>query len=318
MSTRCCAGSTRCPGGRGRSPRHLLWRERRALEIVGPIGAGARLLMAGRGALVRSWIDGAALHFSHPVGDAGYFRSAKALLRKLHRAGVCHNDLAKRQNWLRGRDGCAYLTDFQLAALFRRRSKLFRLAAYEDLRHLLKYKRVFAPELLTASERRVLSRKSFIASGWLKTGKHVYLLVTRGLLHFIDREGGGRRFAYDAPRLTNLFKSHPQVRDVAIVHYPDRDKGVGLYVFVESAPELTEHALRDLVARSDAPEPPEYVQFVDTLPRHQSGNVRIEILQLVAMNQIDQIEPLIASEREREAVARIIAQRKNQPALPAG
>ena len=55
-----------------------------------------------------------------------------------------HNDLAKEQNWLRGRDGRAYLIDFQLASRFRRRSKLFRIAAYEDLRHLLKHKRRYA------------------------------------------------------------------------------------------------------------------------------------------------------------------------------
>ena len=54
-------------------------------------------------------------------------------LRKLHRAGICHNDLAKEQNWLRGSDGRAYLTDFQLAACFKTRGWLFRIAAYEDL-----------------------------------------------------------------------------------------------------------------------------------------------------------------------------------------
>ena len=42
------------------------------------------------------------------VGDVAYFRSAKEALRKLHRAGICHNDLAKEQNWLRGNDGRAY------------------------------------------------------------------------------------------------------------------------------------------------------------------------------------------------------------------
>ena len=70
-------------------------------------------------ALVRGFIDGVALHLAKPHGDIAYFRSAKAALRKLHRAGICHNDLAKEQNWLRGSDGRAYLTDFQLAACFK-------------------------------------------------------------------------------------------------------------------------------------------------------------------------------------------------------
>ena len=56
-------------------------------------------------ALVRGFIDGVALHLAKPHGDVAYFRSAKVALRRLHRAGICHNDLAKEQNWLRGRDG---------------------------------------------------------------------------------------------------------------------------------------------------------------------------------------------------------------------
>jgi hypothetical protein len=39
--------------------------------------------------------------------------------------------------------------------------------------------------------------------------------------------------------------------------------------------------------------------------------VRSEILQLVAMNQVDLIETLVADERERTLVARIVADRRN-------
>jgi len=126
----------------------------------------------------------------NPWATSAYFRSAKQALRRLHRAGICHNDLAKEQNWLRGSDGRAYLTDFQLAACFKTRSRLFRTAAYEDLRHLLKHKRSYAPDALTASERKILARKSLVASVWLATGKKVYRAVTRGLFNFTDREGG--------------------------------------------------------------------------------------------------------------------------------
>src|SRR5438105_3698388 len=106
--------------------RHLFARERRALEIAGGLGIAPPLLFAGSHALVRGWIDGLPLHIARPHGEVGYFRSAKAALRKLHRAGICHNDLAKEQNWLRGSDGRAYFTDFQLAAHFPRRTWLFR------------------------------------------------------------------------------------------------------------------------------------------------------------------------------------------------
>ena len=112
---------------------------------------------------MRGFIDGVALHLAKPSGDVSYFRSAKKALRKLHRAGICHNDLAKEQNWLRGSDGQAYLTDFQLAACFEARGRLFRIAAYEDLRHLLKHKRTYAPNALTPRERKMLARKSLLA-----------------------------------------------------------------------------------------------------------------------------------------------------------
>jgi serine/threonine protein kinase len=168
--------------------RHLFARERRALALARDLNVGPKLLWAGRQALVRGFIDGVALHLAKPHGDLAYFRSAKLALRKLHRAGICHNDLAKEQNWLRGSDGNAYLTDFQLAGCFKGRSRLFRIAAYEDLRHLLKHKRSYAPAALTPMERKILAKKSFVASLWLKTGKKVYQAITRGLFNFTDRE----------------------------------------------------------------------------------------------------------------------------------
>ena len=214
--------------------RHLFARERRALQRAGGLAVGPELLWAGRQALVRGFIDGVALHLAKPHGDRAYFQSAKAALRKLHRAGICHNDLAKEQNWLRGSDGRAYLTDFQLAACFKRRSRLFRIAAYEDLRHLLKHKRTYAPDALTPRERKMLARKSVIARTWLLTGKKVYYAITRGLFNFTDREGGGRRLVNDAPVLIARIKDNPAVRDAAIVAFADRRSGVGLYAFVEA------------------------------------------------------------------------------------
>jgi predicted Ser/Thr protein kinase len=291
--------------------RHLFARERRALALAGPLGVAPPLLFADRHALVRGWIDGLPLHLAKPHGELGYFRSAKAALRKLHRAGICHNDLAKEQNWLRGRDGCAYLTDFQLAARFSRRSRLFRIAAYEDLRHLLKHKARYAPHALTACERRVLANKSVLTRIWMATGKKVYYRITRDLLRFADREGGGPRLAHDAPRIAARLKSHPQVRETVVVAFPDRRTGTGLYAFVEGAAGLSERNLREFLAAGDGPRPPEHVQVIEQLPRRASGEVRSEILELVAMNQVDLIEGLIADDRERTLVGRIVAERRN-------
>ncbi len=281
----------------------LFRRERRALAIAGRLGIAPPLLFSGRRVLVRGWIDGVPLHIAKPHGDAGYFRSAKAALRTLHRAGISHNDLAKEQNWLYA-GGRAYLTDFQLAARFRRRNLLFRIARYEDLRHLLKHKRRYAPDALTAAERQVLARKSFITRIWMATGKKVYYAITRGL-NVTDREGRGLRFAREAPAIAARLRTHPQVTDVAIVAFPDRRAGTGLYAFVEGS--ATDRELLDFLGGKG----PEHLQVVDALPRNTQGDVRSEILELVAMNQLDLIAPLIKTDAERAIVGRIVSDRRN-------
>lgn len=284
----------------------LFWRERRALAAARQLGIAPPLLFAGRRVLVRGWIDGVPLHIAKPHGDAIYFRSAKQALRALHRAGITHNDLAKEQNWLYA-DGRAYLTDFQLASCFSRRgrrSALFRIARYEDLRHLLKHKRSYAPQALTAAERRVLSRKSLITELWMATGKRLYYAVTRGL-NVTDREGRGLRFAREAPAIAARLRTHPKVRDVAIVAFPDRRSGTGLYAFVEGS--ASDRELRDFLGRGG----PECLQIVDTLPRNRTGEVRSEILELVAMNQLDLISALVKTDAERALVGRIISERRN-------
>jgi len=292
--------------------KHFLDREARALKVAGPLGIAPPLLYAGRDVLIRGFIDGVALHLARPIGDQDYFRSARAALRKLHGALVCHNDLAKEQNWLRGIDGHAYLTDFQLAVKFPRRSRLFRIAAYEDLRHLLKHKRSYTPQALTAAERKVLARKSLLTRIWMATGKRVYLLVTRGLIGFTDREGGGPRLVDDAPVIVARLKGHPQIRDAAVVAFPDRRSGTGLYAFVAAPPMLGEEAVRDYIVEAvGKAKAPEHIQMVETLPRNATGQVRSEILQLIAMNQVDLVGSLIKSQLERDIVEKIVSGRQN-------
>ena len=290
--------------------RHLFMRERRALSVVGPLEIAPRLLYASPQYLVRSFIDGVALHVARPTGDRAYFRSARNVLLRLHRMGVTHNDLAKEQNWLRGVDGKAYLTDFQLAFVFGKRSKFFRLAAYEDLRHYLKHKRSYVPDALTPIEKRILATKSLPTRIWMQTGKRVYRGITRGIFNFTDREGGGPRLVNDAPLLVTAFKQMPGVRDAVIVAYPDRRTGTGLYAFIETSQPLSEQDVAKKIAPLEIAAP-ERVQSVETLPRNAAGNVRNEVLQLIAMNQVDLIEQLLTSDTERALVARIVTGRQN-------
>ena len=165
-------------------------RERRALERLENFASTPDLLYASRRIVVRSWIGGRPMQEAEPR-DPAYFRAARMLLIRLHRAGIAHNDLAKQQNWLVKDDGMPALIDFQLASTRRRRTRLFRLMAREDLRHLLKHKRMYCPDALTPSEKRMLATPSLPSRIWRKTGKVAYNFVTRRILHWRDGEGTG-------------------------------------------------------------------------------------------------------------------------------
>lgn len=175
--------------------RRLAAREARALHVLRRVPAGVPRLVSWDGRrLVRSWLPGVPLQQAANV-DPGYFREALRLLRRLHAAGLVHNDLAKEPNWLVDPDGQPALVDFQLAMRPRRRGRLFRMLAHDDLRHLLKHKRTYCPEHLTARQRAILARRSPLAATWARTGKPVYRFVTRRLLGWADREGAGDRGA---------------------------------------------------------------------------------------------------------------------------
>ena len=172
--------------------RALARRESRALVRLGGLSGTPRLLGFDGVAVEREWLDGEPMQRIRPDA-ADYYREALALLRRIHRAGVTHNDLAKETNWLVTPAGSPALVDFQLAVVHARRGRIFRLLAREDLRHLLKHKRSYRPAALTARQRRILASPSPLARGWRRTGKPVYLLVTRRLLGWADREGAGDR-----------------------------------------------------------------------------------------------------------------------------
>jgi predicted Ser/Thr protein kinase len=172
--------------------RRLLHREANALAMLEDIEGFAQVVRLDRDCLMRSFLDGKPMQRGKPT-DPAYFKDAARLLRKMHRAGVVHNDLAKEPNFLVRPNGKPAIVDFQLAWTSPNRSKLFRLAAREDLRHLLKHKRTYCPQQLTYRERTILATPGFVALAWSKTCKPVYLFVTRRILGWADREGAGNR-----------------------------------------------------------------------------------------------------------------------------
>lgn len=177
--------------------RYLMRREHRALTrltCAAPVDGVPSVIRFGGNTLVRSWIEGRPMHVAQPR-DPRYFREAMRLLRRLHAADVLHNDLAKETNWLVTPGGSPALVDFQLASTLERRGRFARALGHDDLRHLLKHKRTYVPERLSARERRILARPSLVSRVWMASWKKVYLFVTRKIFRWRDREGAGDRIA---------------------------------------------------------------------------------------------------------------------------
>jgi RIO-like serine/threonine protein kinase len=168
--------------------RRLAAREAAALAALAGMERVPQLLAFDGAVVRRSYLPGVPLHEAPPRSRA-YFVDALRLLRRVHRAGVTHNDLAKEANWLVAPGETCAIVDFQLATRSLRRSAPFRMLAYEDLRHLLKHKRTYQPLALTARQRRVLARPTLPARMWRALVKPVYLFVTRTVLGWPERAG---------------------------------------------------------------------------------------------------------------------------------
>ena len=172
--------------------RRLARREAQALQAAASLKGLPRLLGFDGCRLSRTFLPGEAMHEARPVSQA-YFRDALTLLRRLHRCGVVHNDLAKEPNWLCLANGQPGLIDFQLALVTPHRHALFRALAREDLRHLLKHKRTYVPQALTTRQRAILDRPSLLTRTWRALIKPAYLFITRKILGWPERDGPAER-----------------------------------------------------------------------------------------------------------------------------
>lgn len=284
---------------------YLARREVRGLRAVAGIEGTPELLRVDKVGILRGWSHGTPLQLAKPEGIEWY-RDAHRLLREMRRRGVTHNDIAKPQNWLRRPDGRAAVIDFQLASVHRRRGRMFRIMAREDLRHMLKQKRRFAPDLLLPSEKTMLARKALPTRIWMATGKRVYNFVTRKIMNWSDGEGTEDRLAHDGEFVCAALMGNAAVRDVALSVYSLSGQGVGIYAFVET--KMGAEDLRKLVAESRA----ELVQPVSALPRRANGDVREDVMALIAMNRLDEIEFLLEAEPDLSDVVKpIVAERLN-------
>jgi RIO-like serine/threonine protein kinase len=176
--------------------RRLLQREARALAALHDIDGVPELISSNDTTLNRSFLQGSPIFDGRPK-EHQFYKDAMRLLRRIHSAGVVHNDLAKEPNILLLKDGSAGFIDFQLASYANKRGRLFRAIAREDIRHLLKHKRTYRPDLLTARERSILETPSPLSRAWMTFVKPVYLFVTRRLMGWSDREGAADRGRQD-------------------------------------------------------------------------------------------------------------------------
>ncbi len=176
--------------------RVLLSREANILAALDTVDGVPQLLRCDRSVLRRSYVQGVPMYEGRPESRE-FYKRAFGLLRKMHRAGVVHNDLAKEPNILLRDDGTPAFIDFQLAVLSRQRGRLFRAAAREDIRHLLKHKRTYRPDLITRREQHILNSPSPVSRVWMSAFKPLYLFVTRRILNWSDREGAVDRGKLD-------------------------------------------------------------------------------------------------------------------------
>jgi hypothetical protein len=278
----------------------LAWREIAALRAVKGIAGTPQLIATDRHGLMRSWTEGVPLHLARPA-RAEWYHDAERLLREFRRAGITHNDLAKPQNWLMTPDGHAAVIDFQLASRHRRRGRLYRLMAYEDFRHLIKQRRAFAPHLMTPTATRILARRSLPSLVWRASGKKLYNLLTRGLFQWSDSEGTHGRIRREGPAIVAALRQCDGVQDIALTVYPLPRKGVGIYAFVEIPNLAGASALAGNAKTADL------VQAVAELPRDGNGRLRMDILHLIAMNQITELGRVVGKDKELAGIVAPIA-----------
>lgn len=172
--------------------RYMASREAKALTRLGGIGGVPKLIALEKNRLIRSFLPGEVMYQAAP-DSREYFREALRLVRRLHREGVTHNDLAKEANWICDQNNAPGIVDFQLAICFSRRTRWFRLLAREDLRHLLKHKRHYLPGSLTRRELHILATPRWPARYWMALVKPGYRFFTRRLLGWHERDSAIER-----------------------------------------------------------------------------------------------------------------------------
>ena len=173
--------------------RSLAYREAKALQAIGEITAEgiptrqiAQLIYFDQDHLFRTYLEATPLDKAGRQNTA-FFEDAMALIERLHGGGVLHRDLEKSSNWLVLPNGRAGLVDFQLAVYSPRRGLWFKARAADDRRYILKNKKRFCHEPLSAQEEVLLARRTMLNRFWRGIIKPCYRFITRRIFRWSDR-----------------------------------------------------------------------------------------------------------------------------------
>jgi cyclohexanecarboxylate-CoA ligase len=137
---------------------------------------------------------------------------------------------------------------------------------------------VRGPDLCVGYRDPALDAKAFTPDGWFRTGD-LAEIDAEGRLRIAGRVKdiivrGGENLS--AKEIENLMFEHPDVREVAVVAYPDPVLGERACAYVVGEPDLTlESAVAFLRTRGIANQKlPERLRLVDELPKTASGKVQ--------------------------------------------
>jgi hypothetical protein len=140
--------------------------------------------------VARTFVPGTPLQQAERLSRR-YFEDLERLVGCLHRLGLRHNDLHKEPNLLVREDGSPALIDFQLASWHAANTRSGRVRAAEDLRHVRKHARRYwtqAGRLSAGGPLPAPGPRSPLARLWMRYGKPLYRLLTRGLWRWRDGE----------------------------------------------------------------------------------------------------------------------------------
>jgi 2-aminobenzoate-CoA ligase len=134
-------------------------------------------------------------------------------------------------------------------------------------------------------------QRVYVQNGWNLTGD-AYLEDDEGFFHFQARADDmiiSAGYNISGPEVEAVLLEHPAVKECAVVASPDELRGFIVKAFVvvrdrSDATEATVRALQDHAKATIAPyKYPRAVEFVDSLPRTESGKVqRFKLRQLEA------------------------------------